>query len=215
MPAARAAGRRRHYAMPEILNAPQALPLVLHLAPVIAMSDDQFFRFCQLNRDLRIERTSQGDLLIMPPTGGETGRRNFELAARFGDWVRADGRGIGFDSSTGFTLPNGATRSPDIAWVQRPRWESLAREQRERFVPLCPDFVVELRSRTDSIEDLRMKMQEYLDNGSALGWLIDPIERRVYVYRSQAPVEILDDPPVVSGEPLLRGFALELRAVWG
>jgi Uma2 family endonuclease len=201
--------------MPETLRASEALPLVLHLAPVIEMSDEQFFRFCQLNRDLRIERTSQGDLVIMPPTGGETGRRNFELTTLFGNWVHADASGVGFDSSTGFTLPNGATRSPDVAWVRRSRWESLPREQREPFVPLCPDFVVELRSPSDSLEDLHAKMQEYLDNGTELGWLIDPVERRVYVYRRQAPVECLDDPPVVSGEPLLPGFVLDLRAVWG
>ena len=201
--------------MPETLRAPEALPLVLHLAPVIEISDEQFFRFCQLNRDLRIERTSQGDLVIMPPTGGETGRRNFELTTLFGNWIHADGSGVGFDSSTGFTLPNSATRSPDLAWVRRARWESLTGEQRERFVPLCPDFVMELRSPADSLEDLQTKMQEYLDNGTVLGWLIDPIERRVYVYRRQSPVECLDDPPVVSGEPLLRGFVLDLRAVWG
>ena len=124
--------------MPETLRAPEALPLVLHLAPVIEISDEQFFRFCSSTGDLRIERTSQGDLVIMPSTGGETGRRNSELTALFRNWIHADGSGIGFDSSTGFTLPNGATRSPDVAWVQRARWESLTREQRQRFVPLSP-----------------------------------------------------------------------------
>src|SRR5919108_6249027 len=127
-------------------------PLVLHLAPVIEVSEQQFFELCQLNRDLRIERTSQGDLVIMPPTGGETGRMNFELTALFGRWVHADGSGVGFDSSTGFTLRNGATRSPDLAWVRRERWEALTQEQRRGFAPLCPDFVLELRSPSDALE---------------------------------------------------------------
>jgi len=188
--------------------------LVLHLAPVIEMSDQQFFEFCQLNRDLRIERTSQGDLVIMPPTGSETGRINFKLTQLFGQWVDADGTGVGFDSSTGFTLPNGATRSPDLAWVKRSRWEALTRQQREGFAPLCPDFVLELRSPSDALEDAQAKMQEYLDNGAQLGWLIDPVEKKVYVYRPQAPVECLDNPQTVSGDPVLPGFVLEVGKVW-
>jgi Uma2 family endonuclease len=189
-------------------------PLVLHLAPVIEVSEQQFFELCQLNRDLRIERTSQGDLVIMPPTGGETGRMNFELTALFGRWVHADGSGVGFDSSTGFTLRNGATRSPDLAWVKRQRWEALTQEQRRGFAPLCPDFVLELRSPSDSLAYVQAKMREYLDNGAQLGWLIDPIEKKVYVYRPQAPVECLDDPPTLSGDPVLPGFVIDLRRVW-
>jgi Uma2 family endonuclease len=189
-------------------------PLVLHLAPVIEVSEQQFFELCQLNRDLRIERTSQGDLVIMPPTGGETGRMNFELTALFGRWVHADGSGVGFDSSTGFTLRNGANRSPDLAWVKRQRWEALTQEQRRGFAPLCPDFVLELRSPSDSLAYVQAKMREYLDNGAQLGWLIDPIEKKVYVYRPQAPVECLDDPPTLSGDPVLPGFVIDLRRVW-
>jgi Uma2 family endonuclease len=189
-------------------------PLVLRLAPVIDMSDEQFFELCHLNRDLRLERTSQGDLAIMPPTGSETGRENFELTVLFGLWVHADGSGVGFDSSTGFTLPNGAKRSPDLAWVKRTRWEALTPEQRKVFAPLCPDFVLELRSPSDALEYVQAKMQEYLDNGARLGWLIDPIERKVYIYRPQAPVECLDNPQAISGEPVLPGFVLELGRVW-
>jgi Uma2 family endonuclease len=133
-------------------------PLVLRLAPVIDMSDEQFFDLCQLNRDLRLERTSQGDLVIMPPTGGETGRMNFELTGLFGHWVYADGTGVGFDSSTGFTLPNGATRSPDLAWVKRERWEALTPKQRQQFPPWCPDFVLELRSPSDALVTVQAKM---------------------------------------------------------
>jgi Uma2 family endonuclease len=189
-------------------------PLVLHLAPVIAMSDEQFFDLCQLNRDLRIERTSQGDLVIMPATGGETGRTNFKLTQVFGNWVDADGTGVGFDSSTGFALPNGAKRSPDLAWVKRDRWEALTPEQRKGFAPLCPDFVMELRSPSDALEYVQTKMQEYLDNDAQLGWLIDPIEKKVYTYRPQAAVECLDNPQTISGDPVLPGFVLELGRVW-
>ena len=189
-------------------------PVVLRLAPVMEMSDEQFFELCQLNRDLRIERTSQGDLVIMPPTGGETGRMNFELAGLFSRWVHNDGTGVGFDSSTGFTLPNGATRSPDLSWVRRSRWEALTPPQRAVFAPLCPDFVVELRSPSDALETVQAKMHEYLDNGAQLGWLIDPIERQVYVYRPQTPVECLDNPQTLSGDPVLLSFVLELGNVW-
>jgi Uma2 family endonuclease len=189
-------------------------PLVLRLAPVVDMSDQQFFDLCQLNCDLRLERTSQGDLVIMPPTGSETGRMNFELTGVFSLWVHADGSGVGFDSSTGFTLPNGAKRSPDLAWVKRARWEALNSEQRKGFAPLCPDFVMELRSPSDALEYVQSKMQEYLENGAQLGWLIDPIERKVYIYRPQTAIECLDDPASLSGDPVLPGFVLELGRIW-
>jgi Uma2 family endonuclease len=200
--------------MSETLTVVEIPPLVLRLAPVIDMSDEQFFELCHLNRDLRLERTSQGDLVIMPPTGGETGRMNFAVTALFGRWVQADGSGIGFDSSTGFTLPNGATRSPDLGWVKRSRWEGLTPEQRKGFAPLCPDFVMELRSPSDTLEYVQAKMQEYLDNGAQLGWLIDPTEKKVYTYRPQTPVECLDNPEAISGDPVLPGFVLELGRVW-
>jgi Uma2 family endonuclease len=200
--------------MSQTLTFVEFPPLVLRLEPVIAMNDRQFFELCQLNRDLRLERTSQGDLVIMPPTGGETGRMNFELTGFFGQWVHADGTGVGFGSSTGFTLPNGAMRSPDLAWVKRERWESLTPEQRKVFAPLCPDFVLELRSPSDALATVQAKMQEYLDNGAQLGLLIDPIEKKVYIYRPQMPVECLDNPQAISGEPVLPGFVLELGRVW-
>jgi Uma2 family endonuclease len=200
--------------MSKTLTFVEIPPLVLRLAPVIDMSDEQFFELCHLNRDLRLERTSQGDLVIMPPTGGETGRENFELTVLFGHWVHIDGTGVGFDSSTGFTLPNGAKRSPDLAWVMRERWEALTAEQRRQFPPLCPDFVLELRSPSDALATVEAKMQEYLDNGARLGWLIDPIEKKVYIYRPEAPVECLDNPQTISGEPVLPRFVIELGRVW-
>ncbi len=189
--------------------------VVLRLSPVIEMSERQFAELCYLNRDLRIERTKEGDLIIMPPAFSETGRQNFKLTQLFGNWVDADGTGVGFDSSTGFTLPNRAVRSPDLAWVRRPRWEALTQEQREEaFSPLCPDFVLELRSRSDPLRYVQAKMQEYMENGAQLGWLLDPLEKKVYIYRLGATVEVLDNPSTLSGGPELPGFVLPLREVW-
>ena len=188
--------------------------VLLPASPLQPMSDDEFFEFCQVNRDWRIECTSEGELIIMPPTGGETGRRNFTLIGLFSPWVEADGTGVGFDSSTGFTLPNGAKRSPDLAWVKRWRWEALTEEEKEKFPPLCPDFVVELRSRTDALETLQEKMQEYIANGAQLGWLIDPREKKVYIYRPSAEVCCLENPDTLSGDPVLPSFVLDLRTIW-
>lgn len=190
------------------------LPLLIHLQPVLDMTDDQFYEFCRINRDLRVERTAQGDLLIMTPTGGETGERNSEITMQLRIWAKRDGTGVTFDSSSGFVLPNHAVRSPDAAWIKRSRWVTLTPDQRRKFVPLCPDFVLELRSPTDDLCFLQAKMQEYLDNGAQLGWLIDPAARRLYVYRPQAPVECLENPDALSGYPVLPGFVLDLSEVW-
>lgn len=191
------------------------VPFVVHLGALSKKLDDaDFYELCQANQDLRIERTRDGDIIIMPPTGGETGRRNFDLVGVFHAWVRADGTGVGFDSSTVFSLPNGAKRSPDLAWVKLPRWNALTTEQRRGFPPLCPDFVIELRSHTDSLTALQDKMQEYIANGAQLGWLIDPSERKVYVYRPQTADESLEDPASISGDALLKGFTLDLAEVW-
>jgi Uma2 family endonuclease len=178
------------------------------------MTDEEFFAFCQLNAEWRIERTAEGELIIMPPAGGGTSKRNLALAGPFDRWVEADGTGVGFDSSGGFILPNGATRSPDLAWVERARWEALSAKEQEEFLPLCPDFVVELRSRTDRLAALQDKMEEYLTNGARLGWLIDPSERKVYIYRPGAEVVSLDNPTQVAGDPLLPGFVLDLGRIW-
>ncbi len=150
----------------------------------------------------------------MPPAGSETGRRNNKLAVRVGTWAEADGTGVAFDSSAGFILPNGAIRSPDASWVKKERWEALSKNQQEGFAPLCPDFVVELRSPTDRLVDLHSKMQEYIDNGAHLGWLIDPIDKRAYVYRPGQPVESLDNPATLSGDPVLPGFVLPVHELW-
>jgi Uma2 family endonuclease len=189
-------------------------PVVLRLKPVIDLTDDQLFELCQLNRDWRIEYTAQGELIVMPPTGGETSNRNIEITFQLQSWTRQDQTGVAFDSSGGFKLPNGAMRSPDAAWVKRSRLAVLSREQKQKFLPLCPDFVIELRSPTDNLQVLQAKMQEYMDNGAQLGWLIDPSTRRVHVYRPQSQPQILEAPSTVSTDPLLPGFEINLQKIW-
>jgi Uma2 family endonuclease len=178
------------------------------------LSDDQFARLCALNPEMCFEYTSTGDLIIMPPTGGDTGHTNANLTTDFTIWARQEASGLIFDSSTLFILPNGAKRSPDVAWIRRDRWEALSPEDHRGFPPICPDFVLELRSPSDSLHTLQEKMQEYLDNGARLGWLIDPSERVVYVYRPGEVVERLEAPGEVAGEPVLPGFVLRMSAVW-
>lgn len=191
------------------------LPIVLDFRDVLEkISDDEFEIFCRHNPDIEIELTKEGELVIMPPTGGETGIRNFNLIGIFFNWVEKHQTGVAFDSSTVFKLPNGAKRSPDLSWIKNERWENLTAVEQEKFPPICPDFVVELRSPSDSIKNLQAKMQEYLENGASLGWLIDPLERKVYVYRTNAATEILDDPKVVSGEALLENFTLKMEKIW-
>ncbi|MGJ5628880.1 Uma2 family endonuclease [Nostoc sp. CALU 1950] len=179
----------------------------------IDLTDEQFFQMCQKNRDYRFERTASGEILIMPPTGSDTGNRNFDMVVELGIWNKQTKLGKGFDSSTGFTLPNGAERSPDASWVKIERWNALTPEQQEKFAPICPDFVVELRSRTDSLKELQEKMQEYIENGAQLGWLIDRKNKRVEIYRSGKDVEILDNPVSLSGENVLPGFVLNLQQI--
>ncbi|MBE9236874.1 Uma2 family endonuclease [Anabaena aphanizomenioides LEGE 00250] len=192
----------------------EILPMVIKMQPDIIMTDDQFFDFCQLNRDFRIERNQFGDLLIMSPTGSETDERNFNLIVQLGIWTKKDGTGVGFVSSGGFTLPNGAVRSPDAAWIKKERWEAIPTEQRKKFAPICPDFVVELRSETDSLKTLQEKMEEYIENGVKLAWLIDRKQQKVYIYRPSQPVEELDHPQTLNGEDILPGFVLDLREIW-
>lgn len=178
------------------------------------MDDDDFFEFCQNHQDLRIEMEKDGEIIIMPPTGSETGGKNFTLIGKFAVWVETDGTGKGFDSSTGFRLPNGAKRSPDLSWMTLKKWNAIPAAKRRKFAPVCPDFVVELRSETDSLQKLQAKMEEYIENGASLGWLIDAGKRQVYVYRSDVKVEILENPTEISGEPFLKGFTLNLKAIW-
>jgi Uma2 family endonuclease len=191
------------------------LPIVLNFRDVLEkLSDDEFENFCRHNPDVEIELTKEGELIIMPPTGGETGIRNFSLIVEFGKWMEKDQTGVGFDSSTVFVLPNGAKRSPDLAWTTNEKWNALSADDKKKFPPLCPDFVVELRSPSDSLKSLQNKIVEYLENGAALGWLIDPLEKKVYVYRQNTEPEILQNPTAVSGEPLLKNFSLKTDKIF-
>jgi len=180
----------------------------------VELTEEQFFQLCANNRDLRLERNAKGELIIMPPTGGETGNRNARLTQQLMNWTDQDGTGIAFDSSTGFKLPNGANRSPDGAWIPLSRWQELTQKQKEKFIPLCPNFVIELRSPTDKLTDVQNKMQEYLDNGTELGWLINPQDQQVEIYRQNQGIEVLDQSDFLSGEEVLPNFQLDLRAIW-
>lgn len=193
----------------------QPLTLTLPQDITLRVSRSEFAAIAAANRDLRLEKTADGGLIVAPPTGGESGKRNLSIAGHLDRWCEAHADlGEGFDSSTGFELPNGAIRAPDAAWVRRDRWQALSQEQKEGFVPLCPDFVIELRSRTDSLGALRDKLLEYQANGARLGGLIDPLHQRVEIYRSGRDVEILDQPSELSGEDVLPGFILSLRRIW-
>lgn len=178
------------------------------------MTHAEFADFCVRFPELRTELTADGELELMPPAFAKTGNINFKLVAKFSVWCEADGMGEGFDSSAGFTLPNGAVRSPDVSWVKRERWASLTDEQRDGFAHICPDFVVEIRSSTDRLSKLRAKMTEYLANGARLGWLLDPKNKRVEIFRPGKDAEKLDAPETLSGEDVLPGFTLALSEIW-
>lgn len=191
----------------ETINLDSPLQLAIDL------TDEQFWQLCQRNREYRFEANAKGDLIIMPPTGSETGRCNSEIIIQLGMWNKQHKLGIVFDSSTGFTLPNGAKRSPDTSWIKLDRWNNLTTEEQEKFAPICPDFVVELRSKTDNLKPLQEKMQEYLDNGAKLGWLIDKKNQQVEIYRVNQQVEIIKSPSSLSGENILPNFTLDLTDI--
>jgi Uma2 family endonuclease len=202
------------FPMNDKLLIPEDSRIVLRMQPFTDMTDDQFFEFCRLNRELRIEQTKEGNIIIMPPTGGATSWRNSELIMVLGTWARQNKVGVVFDSSGGFILPNGAKRSPDASWVKRSRLASLTKKQKQKLLPLCPDFVIELRSPSDTIAELQSKMEEYLENGAQLGWLIDPPNKRVYIYHPDNEVESLENPERISGDPVLPGFVLNVQEIW-
>jgi Uma2 family endonuclease len=189
-------------------------PLTLDLRPVIRLTHEQFEQIALANPDLRIELSGDGELSIMPPTGGNTGRRNADLTTDLNLWNRQTRLGVVFDSSTIFRLPNGAERSPDAAWIILERWNALTQKEQDSFPPLCPDFVIELRSKTDSLKPLQAKMQEYQDNGCRLGWLMNYQDRQVEIYRPQREKEVLQSPQTLSGEEVLPGFVLDLPENW-
>jgi Uma2 family endonuclease len=194
-------------------QVPTAQPMTLHLP--LDLDDEQLLEFCRANREWRIERPAEGDLELMPPTGGYTSERNSNVVTQLFAWAQRDGTGVVFDSNGGFVLPNGAMRSPDASWVRRERLVDLTAEQKGKFLPLCPDFVVELRSPTDRLATLQEKLGEYVENGARLGWLVDPEERKVHFYGAEkGEVRVLDQPESLSGESVLPGFVLELKRIW-
>jgi Uma2 family endonuclease len=188
--------------------------VILQIPKSLKFTDDKFVEMVAANKDLRLELSSQGELSIMSPTGGETGDRNLELGGQVWFWNRQNGLGKAFDSSTGFKLPNGATRSPDVSWIKMERWNALTPEQRKRFLPLCPDFVIELVSESDDLADTQAKMREYIANGLRLGWLINPKNKQVEIYRPNQEIEVLQSPANLSGENVLPGFILDLQPIF-
>ncbi|MEG3892078.1 Uma2 family endonuclease [Microcoleus sp. Z1_A1] len=188
--------------------------ITLNLNSLIKLTSEQFYQLCEENPDLKLERNANGELIVMPPTGGETGKSNSKLNLQVGIWNDRTELGEVFDSSTGFTLPNGTDRSPDVSWVEKSRWSALTPEQREKFIPLCPDFVIELVSPSDSLKKSQEKMQEYMENGCRLGWLINRKKREVEIYRPGQDVEVLQSPLILSGENVLPGFVLNLQKIW-
>jgi len=189
-------------------------PIILNLKPFVELSDDQFYELCQNHRDLKFERTAQGELVIVTPVGGEGGSREADLIGDLVYWNRRTQLGKVFSSSTCFRLPNGADRSPDAAWIILERWNQLTPEQQKKFPPVCPDFVIELRSESDALELLQQKMQEYISNGLRLGWLVNPQDRQVEVYKANRVKRVLENPKQVDGEDVLPGFVFELSILW-
>ncbi|MBW4569069.1 MAG: Uma2 family endonuclease [Tolypothrix carrinoi HA7290-LM1] len=189
--------------------------LTLNLNSVIKLTREQFYQLCEENPDLKLERNAQGELIIMPPTGGETGRSNVNLILQVASWNEQNQLGEVFDSSTGFTLPSGADRSPDVSWVEKSRWDALTKEQKEKFIPLCPDFVIEIMSPSDTLKKVQDKMDEYMKNGCRLGWLINRKKQEVEIYRPGQDVEILKFPQTISALNVLPGFVLNLQRIWG
>ena len=189
--------------------------IVLNLTPFVELSDDQFYQLCQNHRDLKFERTAQGELVIVTPVGGEGGSREADLIGDLVYWNRRTQLGKVFSSSTCFKLPNGADRSPDAAWVTLERWSQLTPEQQKKFPPICPDFVIELRSESDTLEPLQQKMQEYLSNGLRLGWLVNPQKRQVEIDRAYQDKQVLENPKQLDGEDVLQDFVVDLSILWG
>lgn len=189
------------------------IPLMVPERSGLRVSDKSFWRLCRDNRDLRLERTARGELIVMAPAGSESGCRNAGLTAQLWNWNRASGLGYCFDSSAGYRLPNGATRAPDASWIARDRWEALSLDERRRFAPICPDFVAELMSPTDNRETVRAKLREYLDQGARLGWLLDPDAAEAEIYRPGRPAEVRSRPATLTGEDVLPGFVLDLKGI--
>jgi Uma2 family endonuclease len=200
--------------MTTLLIQTEQMPMTVNFPLVAPMSTEQFYEFCLANRDLRIERTATGEVIIMPPAFSDTGNRNLKIAQQVANWAEQDGTGEAFDSSAGFTLPNGATRSPDVAWIKSKRWNALTNAEKASFAPICPDFVIELRSASDRLSVLQDKLQEYINNGASLGLLIDRQNHIVHLYRPHPAPQVLEHPEAVTCDPELPGFILQMTKIW-
>ena len=199
-------------ARPPAIDVDTGVRLVLNVQSV-GLTDDQFLRLCSDNRDLRLEMSAREELIIMPPAGSKTGKRNAKIIQRLANWTEQDGTGVCFGADTGFTLPNGAKRGPDAAWISRKRWDGIPEQAQEKLAPICPDFVLELRSPSDRLDDVQEKMQEYIANGARLGWLLDPFENCAIIYRPGQAPERVDVPTILSGDPVLPGFRFDFREI--
>lgn len=188
--------------------------ITINFNSIIKLTEDQFYDLCRTNPDIKFERNAKGEIVIVPPTGGETGKNNAEITIDFGIWNRQTKLGVVFDSSTCFHFPNNADRSPDVAWIKQERWDALTEKQKEKFPPIAPDFVLELMSPTDRFKETQDKMREYMDNGVKLGWLINRKNRLIEIYRQGQAVEVLESPTELSGEDVLPGFVLNLEFIW-
>lgn len=200
--------------MTESITLPELVPLIVKVRPLLDMTPHEFYQFCRLNPDVPVELTAEGEIEFMPPSGGGTGARNARVVIALGQWANEDGRGVIFDSSTGFILPNNAVRSPNASWVLADRLTALSDDESERFLPLCPDFIIELASPSDRPMNLQAKMEEYIANGARLGWLILPETRSVIVYQPGEDFQLLSGIDSISGDPVLAGFTLDLRSIW-
>jgi Uma2 family endonuclease len=195
-----------------VIEADTSFRIVLDVSSV-GLTDDQYFRLCSDNPHLRIEMSAKKELIIMSPTNMETGRKNAKITMRLGIWAEQDATGEFFDSSSGFTLRNGAKRSPDACWIPKSRWERFTKEEKETFTEICPDFILELRSASDHPRDLEQKMEEYIANGARLAWLLDPIDNRAVIYRPAQRPERIDKPGVLTGDPVLPGFKFDFTEI--
>ena len=190
------------------------MPLPLRFRPQTPMSDEELMRFCAANDALRVERDANGEILVMTPAGSKTSRMNSRVTRLLDEWAEQDGRGVAFDSNGGFTLPDCSMRAADAAWIELKRWVALIAEDQAMYAPLCPDFVIELRSPNDSLTELKAKMEHWIANGARLGWLIDPESKTVYVYRPGELVDVLVEPSSVQGDGVVAGFEVGMARVW-
>jgi Uma2 family endonuclease len=199
-------------ARPPAIEVDTGVRVVLNVRS-LGLTDDQFLRLCSDNRDFRIEMSAHGELIIMPPPGSKTGKRSSKIVQRLANWTDQDGTGVCFATDTGFTLPNSAKRGPDAAWMSNERWNVIPDEQQEKLAPVCPDFVIELRSPSDHLSDVKEKMEEYIANGAKLGWLLDPFDNCAIIYRPGQAPERIEKPTVLNGDPVLPGFEFDFREI--